>query len=80
MPVAGQIDHVERDDGRQAEREHLAHQKQIALEVAGVDDREHDVGRAVVVAAAEQHIDGDHFVGRARREAVGARQIDQLEV
>ena len=79
LPVAGQIDHVQRDDRRQAQREHLADEEQIPLQVAGVDDGQHDVGRRGVVAAAEQHVDRDHFVRRARREAVRARQVDQLE-
>ena len=30
-----------------------------------------------VAAAAQQHIDDDHFVWRTRREAIGAGQIDQ---
>ena len=64
--------------GRPSDK-HLADEKQIPLEVAGVDDREHDVRRRRVVAAAQQHVDRHHFVRRARREAVRARQIDQLE-
>ena len=53
--------------------EHLADEIQIALEVARVDDAEHGVGRRRVGAAAEQHVDGHHFVGRPRGQAVGAR-------
>ena len=68
------------DDRRQAEFEHLADQVQIALQVARIDDAQHDVERRHVALPAEQHIDGDHLVGRARGEAVRARQIDDREL
>ena len=36
-------------------------------------------GRRFALLLAEDHIDGDHFVGAARRQAVGAGQVDQVE-
>ena len=61
-------------------RKHLAHKKQIPLEIARIDDREHRIRRPRVIAAAEQHIDRHHLIRRPRREAVRAGQIDQLKV
>ena len=36
-------------------------------------------GRASPFWLAEDHIDRHHLVGAARRQAVGARQVDQVE-
>ena len=77
--MLGHVDHVQHDDGRQAQLQHLADQVEIALQVAGVDDRHHQIDRPHVLAAGQQHVDGDHLVGRARRQAVGAGQIDNVE-
>ena len=73
----GQVDHRQRDDGRPAQLEDLADQVEIPLEIAGIDDAEHDVGRRDVVPAPEQHVDGDHLVGRPGGQAVRPRQVHQ---
>ena len=78
-PIAGDVDHVQRHDGRQPQFEHLAHQVQVALQVAGIDDAQHGVGHRSVAAAAEQHVDGHHFIRRTRGQAVRAGQVDQGE-
>ena len=39
--MLGHVDHVQHDDGRQTQLQHLADQVEIALQVAGVDDRQH---------------------------------------
>ena len=59
--------------------QHLAEQVEITLQVAGIDDAEHDVDPRHVPHAPEQHIDGNHFVGRSRGQAIGARKIDNRE-
>jgi hypothetical protein len=74
------VDHIHRQHGRQAEFQHLAHQVQVPLEVARVDDAQDHVDLRHVAAAGEQHVDRDHLVGRPRGQAVSARQIDDREL
>ena len=61
----------------QARLEHLRREVEVALEVGRVDHDDDRVGPRRVGAAAEQHVHRDHLVGRARGEAVGARQVEQ---
>ena len=79
-PVApGEIDHVERDDGRQAELDQLQREAQVIVEVGGIEDDHQRVGLALALLLAEQDVAGDRFVGAGRIEAVGAGQVDQLD-
>ena len=71
------VAHVENENRRQAQIEHLAHQEQIAFDVGRIGDAEDRVNRPHVGLAAQKHVDGDHFVRRARREAVRAGKIDE---
>ena len=81
LPVAGQVDHVERDDGRQAERRAPGSpgtdcargcwRRRCERTTSGGPSLSRRPSRTSTV---------DHLVGRSRREAVGAGQIDQLEV
>ena len=75
----GRVDHVQRDDDRHAEIEQLTREVEVAVEVGGIDDGEHDIGPRLLRPAAEEQIDGDHLVGAAGGEAVGARQVDQVD-
>ena len=75
----GHVAHVQRDDGGQSQFQHLADQIQVSLQVAGIDDADDRLWLLLLVAPPQQHVNRDHFVGRARGEAVGARQIDQRE-
>ena len=71
------IHHVESDDDGDAEVEELRRQIQVAFEVRRIDDRDDQV--RLVLAVAENDVDGQHLVGAAGREAVGAGQIDDVE-
>ena len=77
LPLPGQVAHVEHEDRRQPQIEDLAHQKQVALDVGGVDDAQDGVDATYVRLPAEQDVDRDHFVGRTGSQAVRPRQIDQ---
>ena len=79
-PVAlGEVDHVERDDRRQAELDQLQREAQMIVEVGRVDDDQQRVGLPLALLLAEQDVAGDRFVGAGRIEAVGAGQVDQLD-
>ncbi len=76
----GDVDHVECDHHRHAQLQHLGRQVQIALQIGGIDNR-HNYGRARFShLLTEDDVHGHHFVGAARRQAVGARQVDQIEI
>ena len=75
----GHVDHVERDDDRHAQLQHLRRQVEVALEVGGIDDGDDDVGPRLARLLAEDQIDRDHLVGAARGQAVGAGQVDEVE-
>ena len=79
-PVAlGEVDHVERDDGRQAELDQLQREAEVVVEVGRVEDDHQRVGLALALLPAEQDVAGDRFVGARRIEAVGAGQVDHLD-
>ena len=79
MPLRrGHVDHVDRDDDRHAQIEHLAGQVEVAVEVGRIDDGDDDVRPRFLRSPAEQQIDRDHLVRAARGEAVGAGQVDEV--
>ena len=79
-PVAlGEVDHVERDHGRQAEVDQLQREAQVIVEVGGVDHDQQRLRQPLALLLAEQHVAGDRFVGAGRIEAVGAGQVDQFD-
>ena len=78
-PGLGHVDHVQGDDDRHAEFQGLRRQVQVAVEVGGIHDGDDDVRPGLPLLAAEDDVDGDHLVGAARRQAVGAGQVDQVE-
>ena len=75
----GDVDHVQRDDDRHAQLQDLRRQVEIALQVGRIDDGDDDVGPRLAGVVAEDDVDGDHLVGAARGQAVGAGQVDELE-
>ena len=75
----GEVDHVERDDGRQPELDQLECEAQVVVEVGGIEDDHQRVRLALALLLAEQDVAGDGFVGAGRIEAVGAGQVDQLD-
>ena len=74
----GEIDHVERDDHREIERDQLQREAQVQIEVGGIHDDDERIRAALPGLPAEQDIAGNLFVGRRRIEAVGAGKVDQL--
>ena len=79
-PVAlGEVDHVERDDRRQAELDQLQREAQVIVEVGRVEDDHQRIGLALALLLAEQHVARHRLVGARRLEAVGAGQVDQLD-
>ena len=75
----GHVDHVQGDDDRHAQLQDLRGQVEVALEVGGIDDGDDDVGPRLAGLLAEDDVDRDHLVGAARRQAVGAGQVDEVE-
>jgi hypothetical protein len=73
------VEHVEGQDDGHAQFEDLGGQVEVALEVGGVRDGHDDVGPDLALLLAEDDVNGHHLVGAARRQAVGARQVDQVE-
>ena len=71
------VNHVERHDDRDTGLGDLQHEVEPPLERAGVN---HDDDRVRRIAAPAEHlVDRDLLVRRVRAEAVGARQIDDLD-
>ena len=74
----GQINHVHRQHRRPLELQHLAEQVEVALEVRGVEDRDHRVDRGQALAATQKDFHRNRLVARSRREAIQAGQIHQV--
>ena len=72
----GDVELIEGNDHRHAQFEHLSRQEEIALEVHGVDDHEHDLWCPAVRIAALEHVERDLLIGRAGRQRVTAWQIE----
>ena len=73
---ARDVGHVQRDHHRPAEPRQLEHEAQVHAQVGRVDDGDDRVGRRLAVAPAVDHLERDLLVGRRRRQAVGAGQVD----
>ena len=76
---SGEVDHVERDDGRQPERDQLEREAEVIVEVRGIDHDDHRIGPPLARLLADQHVARHRFVGAGGVEAVGAGQIDQFD-
>ena len=62
----GEVDHVQRNDGRKAKLNQLQREAEVVVEVGCVEDDDQRVGLAFALLPAEQHIAG-HGLVRARR-------------
>ena len=71
--VRGHVDHVQGDDDRHAQLEHLRRQIEIAIEVGGIDDGHDDIGPRLAGLSAEDDVDGHHLVGAACGQASRCR-------
>ena len=70
QPVAlGQVDHVERDHRRAAERDHFLREHQVLLEVGRVEHDDQHFGRRLARELAEDDLAGHFLVGAGRRRA-----------
>ena len=80
QPVAlGQVDHVERDHDRQAERDQLEREAQMIVEIGGIDHDDQRVGQPLALLRADHDVARHALVGAGGFEAVGAGQVDQLD-
>jgi hypothetical protein len=77
LPLLGHIDHVQHQNRRQAEFEHLGDHVEIALDIGGIDHADDTVRTRRIGPAAQQHIPQNGLIGRAGIQAVSARQVDQ---
>ena len=75
-----QVGHVEKDDGRQAEREDRRSQHQLALQVERIEHQQHRIRGWRAGHAAMQDVDCNASIFRRAIEAVNAGQIDQHQV
>ena len=73
------VGHIEDHQRGQAQRQDRRGQHQMAAQVGGIEHQQHGFGLGAVVAQAVQHVVGDLLVLRARRQAVDAGQIDDLQ-
>ena len=78
-PRLGGIHHVERQNHRAADLEHLQREVEIAVEVGRVHHEDDQVGRRGVGLQAQQHVAHDDLVGRPGTQAVAAGQVEQLD-
>ena len=74
-PLLGLVVHIERTDHGDVHVDELGGEVEIALEVAGVDDVDDEVGRMV-----DELLANVEFLWRIGREGVGAGEIDQLDM
>ncbi len=77
--LLGRVHHVQRDDHRPSDLDELHAEIELPLEARGVEHEQREVGQGSVGLDAQEHVAHDHFVRRARTEAVGARQIQHLD-
>ena len=70
---------VQSDDHRHIQLRGLRSQKKIAAEVFHIDDHDNEVGRDLPFGMSGQNIHRHAFIQRVGTQAVGARQIHQLD-
>jgi len=73
-----QIDHIQRDDHRDAKRQQFADEHEIASEVTGVDDDEDSVGLGEQPLAREDAARDLRF-WKIERQLIEPRQIDDVD-
>ena len=73
----GNVDHVEGDDDGKVVVDDLTDEIQVPLEVACVNDADHEFGKGSVIDAAKEDIRSDFFIRGISGKAVGAREVEQ---
>ena len=74
------VGHVQDDEGRQTQGEDRRRQDEVAAEVRDVEDEEDRVGLRNTRHPPHQDVVRHLLVLRARREAVDAREVDDVEL
>ena len=72
----GDVDHVERQHHRPADRLQLQRQAQDQAQVGGVGDADHHVGRRLAGQPAQHRVAGDLLVRAAGAQGIGAGQVE----
>ena len=75
----GHVDHVESDDGGQAQLENLGNEVEIALQVGGIEDTEQALGSRGVLPQVQQHITGDQLVGGMGSQAIAPGKVEEFD-
>ena len=77
MPILlRHVDHVQGDEGRIAQLDHLRGKIKVALEIRRIDHHDDQLGRRHFRQTMKQHVARNLLVERLRAKAVGARQIE----
>ena len=77
---ARRIHHVQCQHHRPAQTAHLEHEAQMQAQVGRIGDADDHIGRGLAREVAEADVARDRFVRAGRFEAVGAGQVEQLEL
>jgi hypothetical protein len=72
----GPVGHVQRHHARQPEALHASTRRRLRRKVGGIDHAHHEIRALLALGTAGQHIAGHALVGRARMQAVRARQVE----
>ncbi len=73
------IHHVQGDDGRVAQFDHLGGEIKVALQVGGIHHHHHHRRRGHLGQAMQENVAGNLFVQRLRAEAVSAGQVEHRD-
>ena len=77
-PPDGYVPHIEGHDQGHIYFRKLGDQVEVAPQVAGIDDRQNAIYGRRVLLLAQEHVNGQHLVGRVRGEAIGTGQVNQV--
>ena len=73
------VDHVERDDGRQVQREQFERETEMIVEVRGVEHDDQRVGALLALLTAQHDVARHRLVEARGGQAVGAGKVDQRQ-
>ncbi len=77
--IFSDVEHVDRQYGRQLQLEHLTEEVEVAFEVTSIGDAHDGVDRSHLFPPARQQIDDHHFVASAGGKAIEAGEIDDFD-
>jgi hypothetical protein len=73
------VPHIENQDSRQPQIQHLAEQIEVSFKVRRINDADDRVNLADILLPTQQNFNRHHLVRSSRRQAVRARKIDQID-